>query len=114
MTNWIFDIRNLDCAGKFPTLPAQPDLVRDLRTLDIGPLLKELASKPQRYGLLPRLATHSELSIGGVISASFCERVNSMGKLTMTDKTTRLAHDTVDKLVTLRINKTDNLHQSIN
>ena len=49
LRRWIYDIRNLDWAARFPGIPHEPNIVRDLRTLDMGPLLQQLAAEQQKY-----------------------------------------------------------------
>lgn len=77
------------------------DAVKDLLNINIIPLLINLAESSQ-YGFLPKLALSV---IGKNQSSSFCERINSAGKLVMTDGRTLLGKKHLEMCVVLRINK---------
>ena len=77
------------------------DAVKDLLNINIIPLLTNLAESGQ-YGFLPKLALSV---IGKNQSSSFCERINSAGKLVMTDGRTLLGKKHLEMCVVLRINK---------
>lgn len=57
------------------------------------------------FGHLPALATHSSVSIGPLLSQSFCERVNSAANIVMGDHNTMLSPAEVSAVVLLRMNK---------
>lgn len=50
------------------------------------------------------MASCCKAQIGALNAESYTERVNSIGKLMMTDDSTQLGDDLLNKLVTLRMN----------
>ena len=58
-------------------------------------------AKPHLYGLLPVMATCSIGQLGALNAEGYAERVNSMGKLILTDCNSLLNDDEIDMLVTL-------------
>ena len=91
-------------------IPDQPTTVRpleDLLHLDMGVLylkiIKEDAERKE-FGFLPLMASCCKGQIGALNAESYSERVNSIGKLIMTDDSTLIGDDLLDKLVTLRMN----------
>jgi hypothetical protein len=77
------------------------DAVEHLMDLNIIPLLETLAKSGQ-FGYLPKMAM---ALLGNNLASSFCERINSAGKLVMTDGRTLLSKQHLEMLVALRINK---------
>ena len=77
--------------------------------LDMSVVMKEAIrySKANRncFKLLPDMACHSKFQIGAVMSQSFSERMNSVGKVIFADNRTLLDADIINKLVVLRMNK---------
>ena len=57
------------------------------------------------FGYLPAMATHSRASIGSLLASSFCERINSGGKITLNESNTRLSQTELDMRTTLHMNK---------
>jgi hypothetical protein len=108
-TNWMVALKNVDWARDFGVkLSDPPDIQKDLIKFPMGKLyLKMKRDDPElkKLGYLPYMATHSRASVGTLLAASFCERINSAGKLIMTKKNTKLKPDEVDMLATLRINR---------
>lgn len=76
--------------------------LRKLLKAPVGEALKKLAE--QGLGKLTRMATHSPVSIGAVLSQSFCERVNSCANLLLTLANTVLNDEELGILVVLRMN----------
>ena len=58
----------------------------------------------KEFGFLPLMASCCKGQIGALNAESFAERVNSIAKLIMTDDSTLLTDDILNKLVTLRMN----------
>jgi len=54
---------------------------------------------------LPKMATTCKGSIGALLSAIFCERINSCANQIVTTGNTSLGDDLVDKMVVFRMNK---------
>ena len=77
--------------------------------LDMSVVMKEAIrySKENRdcFKLLPDMACHSKFQIGAVMSQSFSERMNSAGRVVVTDNRTLLDTDVINELVVLRMNK---------
>ena len=77
--------------------------------VDIGPVLKThfIEKDPDRtlFGYIPIMATTCKGSIGALLSASFCERVNSCANRIFTAGNTSLGDDLVNKTVVLRMKK---------
>ena len=75
----------------------------------MGPVLKTyfIEKDPDRalFGYIPIMATTCKGSIGALLSASFCERINSCANQIFTAGNTSLEDDLVDKTVVLRMNK---------
>ena len=82
---------------------------REKWVVEMGPVLKTyfIEQDPNRalFGYLPKMATTCEGSIGALLSASFCERINSCANQIVTTGNTSLGDDLVDKTVVLRMNK---------
>ena len=75
-----------------------------LRKLPIGELLSKWRDS-KMLGYLPVMATHSRASIGSLLASSFCERINSGGKITLNEGNARLSQSELDMRTTLRLNK---------
>ena len=58
------------------------------------------------YGFLPLMASCCKGQIGALNAESYAERVNSVGKLIMTNDSTLLGDELLNKLATLRMNRT--------
>eukprot|EP00978_Attheya_sp_CCMP212_P023251 scaffold70812_cov67-Attheya_sp.AAC.1 len=59
----------------------------------------------KRYGYLPFMASCSKGQIGDLNAESYAERVNSMGKLVLTDGNSLLKDDETEMLVVLCMNR---------
>ena len=59
----------------------------------------------EKYGFLPKMAIASRGSIGALMAASFCERINSCSNLVVTEGNSVLGQDLVEKVVMLRMNQ---------
>jgi len=57
-----------------------------------------------KYGYIPLMMGCSIGQLGALSAESWAERVNSVGKLVVDVRKTRLQADKIDKLVTLRMN----------
>jgi hypothetical protein len=89
-------------------LPECPDILKDLREVDLGVIFKKLvAEDPDRskYGWLPIMATHSRASVGSLLASSYVERINSAANLIVTKGNTVLSDEDIDMCTTLRMNK---------
>jgi len=86
---------------------------REMWVVQTGPVLKTyfIEKDPNHalFGYLPKMITTCKGSIGAVLSASFCERINSCANQIVTTGNTSLGDDLVDKMVVLRMNK--NFHE---
>ena len=84
--------------------------------VDIGPVLKTyfIEKDPDRalFRYIPIMATTCKGSIGALLSASFCKRINSCANQIVTTGNTSLGDDLVDKTVVLRMNQ--NFMKSMN
>ena len=58
------------------------------------------------FGLLPLMCKVSKCQLGSLMSQSFAERMNLRGKLIVTENIVCLKHNTLEKLVVLKMNKT--------
>lgn len=85
-------------------LPENLDMIRDLMGLDIGVLYKSLESE-SKFGFLPLMASCSKGQIRALNAESYAERVNSCGKLVLTDGNSLLSDEETEMLVTLRMNR---------
>ena len=91
------------------------DVVKDLRKAPLGAFYQKLIKEEdnrrcskkskRKFGLLPLMATHSIACVCALASASFCERINSMGKHLVNKQSSCLDPKIIDMLVTLRMNK---------
>ena len=51
------------------------------------------------------MATHSRCGVGSLLSSSFCERINSQGKIVLDKSNSSPGRDMVSMLTTLRMNR---------
>ena len=80
----------------------------DLWEVDVGKLFARMIKEdPNRlkYGYLPIMATALHGSVGAFLASSFCERINSVANLVVTDGNTLLADEEINMLVVLRMNR---------
>jgi hypothetical protein len=85
-----------------------PDLVKDLMKLDMGVVYKQIIQEDKDrkcFGFLPLMASCSKGQIGALNAESYAERMNSMGKLVLTDGNSLLKDSEIEMLVTLRMNR---------
>lgn len=82
---------------------------RELWVVDMGAVLKThfIEKDPDctLFGYLLKMATTSQGSIGALLSASFCERINSCANQVLTSGNSSLGPALIDKIVVLRMNK---------
>ena len=71
----------------------------------IFPLYTQRPGDTGRQGGFTAVATHSRASIGSLLASSFCERINSGGKITLNEGNARLSQGELDRRTTLRMNK---------
>ena len=87
---------------EIPNRRSNIDPVRHLMPLNILPFFKNM---PSSLEYLPTMATHSIASLASVCAASFAERINSAGGITVTKGNVLLATAEVAALVPQRINR---------
>ena len=75
-----------------------------MRTLPLQKFYRAAAAT-EKFGYLPLMATHSRCAVGALASSSFCERINSQGKIVLDKSNSSLHRDTVNMLTTLRMNR---------
>ena len=68
-------------------------------------VLLQVDRDESKFGCLPKMAIASEGMMCAVMAASFCERVNSRANLVVTEGSSLLSQEEIDKLVVLRMNK---------
>jgi len=79
--------------------------------VDMGPVLKtyfiekDLDRRGALFRYIPIMATTCKGSIGALLSASFCARINSCTNQIVTAGNTSLGDDLVDKTTVLRMNQ---------
>jgi len=82
---------------------------REKWVVDMGPVLKiyfiEKDLDRALFGHIPIMATTCKGSIGGLLLASFCERINSCANQIVTAGNTSLGDDLVDETTVLRMDK---------
>ena len=87
----------------------RPMIWKDLWKANMGHVMNvHFLSKDKdgnKYGFLPKMAIASRGSIGALMSASFCERINSCSNLVVTEGNSVLGPDLVEKVVMLRMNQ---------
>ena len=57
------------------------------------------------FGLLPLMCKVSKFQLGSLMSQSFAERMNSRGKLIVTENRACLKYNSLKKIVVLKMNK---------
>ena len=81
----------------------------DLWDADMGKVLKHvfIDADPTGtvFGYVPQMAATSRGSIGSVLAASFCERINSAVNQVVTKGNTLLSDAELSMLVVLRVNR---------
>ena len=75
-----------------------------MRSLPLQKFYRD-AAESGKYGYLPLMATHSRCGVGSLLSSSFCERINSQGKIVLDKSNSSLGRDMVSMLTTLRMNR---------
>jgi hypothetical protein len=111
LPKYIYQSMSVDWNQEFPGLgiPAikkDVDPITHLRKVPLGKLIQKwIAATPTRnvFGYLPFMATHSRASVGSLLASSYCERVNSAGKLIFNDSNASLSPVQMDMLATLRM-----------
>jgi hypothetical protein len=63
-----------------------------------------------QFGYLVTMARHSKASVYKLQASSFCERVNSAGKIVFNDSNLRMSSEKVEKRTMLRMNRKWMLH----
>lgn len=104
---WGYEV---DWQGMHPNdgLPESQDLIADLMPLDIGKLYKKIEADDKdrkKYGFSPLMASCSYRQLGALNAESYNERVNSVGKLVLTDGNTLLSDEEIEMLMVLRMNE---------
>ena len=101
--------RSLDWRKLFPNLlhaEANPPHCLALWKADLSGVLNTLRDMSQKneFGYFLDLALYSRHAISAPAASSFCERVNSHGKLVMTERSTKMKPAKVEERVILRMN----------
>ena len=97
-----FDIKEFsgrDAAGN-----EKVDLVKDLLSVDIGKLYRDLEQKKE-FGLIPLMANGTHCNIGANMSESFCERVISQYNLVLDKGNALLSAELLEMIIILRMNR---------
>jgi hypothetical protein len=83
-----------------------PALVWDIDPSPVWNILKEghLNSRA-KFGFFPDIATHSKANVGRLAASSFCERVNSAGKIVLSNRNLKMLPAKIEERVMLRMNK---------
>lgn len=102
--------RSLDWRNLFPNLlhaEANPPHCLALWKADLSGVFNTLRemSKKNEFGYFLDLALYSKHAISAPAASSFCERVNSHGKLVMTERSTKMKPAKVEERVLLRMNR---------
>jgi len=81
-------------------------IIDDLMELDLKPMMDQLEQDNlgNKFGCVPLMMGCSIGQLGALPAESWAERVNSVGKLVIDVRKTRLRADMIDKLITLRMN----------
>ena len=86
-----------------------PMIWKDLWKANMGHVMKVYFFSNDKgggkYGFLPKMAIASRGSIGALMAASFCERINSYSNLVVTEGNSVLGPELVEKVVMLRMNQ---------
>jgi len=83
------------------------DIVDHLLKVDFEPIYNRVvkANSSKAFGLLPLMMSCSKYQLGSLNLQSFAERINSAANRVVTEETIQTNPTLVDKLVTLRMNK---------
>ena len=85
------------------------DMVEDLMPLSLKPLMEDIIqyhnNNDKCFGYLPVMVGCSKCQLGAFNSQSFAERINSAANQINTKDRLRMDPDLIDKLVTIRMNK---------
>jgi hypothetical protein len=76
--------------------------------VDLSPVWKFLKERPDSkdlFGHFPDLATHSKANVGRLAASSFCERVNSAGKIVFGKGNLKMKSEKIEERVMLRMNR---------
>ena len=73
--------------------------------VDVGPEGGGAFGKLKSFGWFLELALYSRYAISAPAASSFCERVNSHGKLVVTERSTQMKPAKVEERVMLRMNR---------
>ena len=65
----------------------------------------ELDRKREKFGFLPKMATHSKCSMGSLQASGYAERINSCANQICTDGNSLLATNEISKVVVLCMNR---------
>ena len=78
-----------------------------LYEVDLAPVWKALddLNRTNQFHFFPMMARYSKASVYKLQASSFCERVNSAGKIVFSDSNLSLASDKVEQRTMLRMNK---------
>jgi hypothetical protein len=78
-----------------------------LYDVDLAPVWKALdeLNRDNRFRFFPIMARYSKASVYKLQASSFCERVNSAGKIVFSDSNLSLASEKVEQRTMLRMNK---------
>jgi len=79
----------------------------DLLQLDVGRVYLNIIKEDKgrkEFGFLPLMANCCKGQIGALNAESFAEQLNAIAKLIMTDDSTLLTDNLLNKLVTLQMN----------
>ena len=112
LKNWcryVVDWKGLYPDAELPETNNEVLPLDDLLHLDVGVLYRKIEEEDKDrklYGFLPLMASCCKGQIGALNAESYAERVNSVGKLIMTNDSTLLGDELLNKLVTLRMNRT--------
>lgn len=85
------------------------ELVEDLMKIDLKKLMDTVQNvnrlNKNCFGLLPLMSSCSKCQLGALNAQSFAERINSAANLIVTKEKVSLDSSIIDKLVTLRMNR---------
>jgi hypothetical protein len=78
-----------------------------LYDVDLAPVWKALdeLNRDKLFGFFPIMARYSKASVYKLQASSFCERVNSAGKIVFSDSNLSLSSEKVEQRTMLRMNK---------
>lgn len=105
---WIGKMYKLNWCNLWPAGELQQKIPLNplkLREAPVHKLLRAMRRNPKRrYGYLPLMATHSDVGIGILAAASYCERINSQANHILKEDNTQLAPEMISGLVSMRMN----------